>query len=551
MSTLGERTKLALEVLRQTLEPTAILDEATLESLPQNTIGVPRSCGLLSDLELELTEQYDATSLVKMLADGSVSSETLLMAFRKRATIAHQCTNCLTELVPQALDDARKCDQFLARTGKTIGPLHGLPVSVKEQISIAGRRTNMGFVSLVNNVSTEDAYIIKSLKKLGAVVFARTNQPQSLMHLETSNNIYGATVNPRNRGMTAGGSTGGEGALMAMHGTVLGIGGDIGGSIRVPAALNGVYGFYPTVGRISGEGVLVPTPGCDSISGTLGPFARSLRDIELFCNVYCSAKPWIDDASLIPGEILSPALGQPLAPGRPLRVGILADDGVVSPFPPVRYIIDQVKDRLKNSPFVELVPFEPLDHDAAWQIISANYFEDAGADIKAFCKAGNEPLLPLTEWIINQCQENMSIVAPTMQGRKAARDAFRQRYNTHWNQAGMDVLLAPVTPSTAPPLGAIPYWGYTAIWNLLQYPVIALPAASLVENRDQVDLSHEVYSPRSEREEQMLRDYSPAAAQGMPVGLQVVAKRMHEAVLFQAVSTIERALCMEKPLSHL
>ena len=91
MATLAERIKPALEVLEQTLEPTAILDEATLESLPQNTIGIPRSCGLLSDRELELTEQYDATCLVRMLAEGSVSSERLLTAFRKRATIAHQC----------------------------------------------------------------------------------------------------------------------------------------------------------------------------------------------------------------------------------------------------------------------------------------------------------------------------------------------------------------------------------------------------------------------------------------------------------------------------
>ena len=149
-------------------------------------------------------------------------------------------TNCLTELIPEAIESAKACDRFLARTGNPIGLLHGLPISVKEQISIAGHYTNVGFVSMVSNHSTEDASIVKSLKSLGAVVFARTNQPQSLMQLETSNNVYGATVNPRNRGLTAGGSTGGEGALMAMHGTPLGIGGDIGGSIRVPAALNGV-----------------------------------------------------------------------------------------------------------------------------------------------------------------------------------------------------------------------------------------------------------------------------------------------------------------------
>ena len=149
-------------------------------------------------------------------------------------------TNCLTELIPQALLDAKACDDYLSKTGKTIGPLHGLPISLKEQIAVAGRRTNVGFLAWVDNLSSEDAYIVKTLKTLGAVVFARTNQPQSLMQLETSNNIYGPTVHPKNRQLTAGGSTGGEAALMAMNGTPMGIGGDIGGSIRCPAALTGV-----------------------------------------------------------------------------------------------------------------------------------------------------------------------------------------------------------------------------------------------------------------------------------------------------------------------
>ncbi|KAK1147921.1 hypothetical protein N8T08_000437 [Aspergillus melleus] len=512
MSSLTDRTQPALEIRQNSLEATELLSMHI--ALPQNVTGVPRSCGLLSERELNITERYDATSLVRMLAEGKVTAEELLIAFRKRATIAQQCTNCLTELIPQALEDARACDDYLAGTGKPIGPLHGLPVSVKEQIAIAGRRTNAGFVAWVNNITHDDADIVKSLRKLGAVVFARTNQPQSLMHLETSNNIYGATVNPRNRMLTAGGSTGGEAALMAMHATPLGIGGDIGGSIRVPAALNGIYGFYPTIGRVSGKGAVVPSPGCDSVPGTLGPFARSLRDIELFCKAYSLAEPWIDDVSLIPGDILSPGLGSQLDSTRSLRVGILAHDGVVAPLPPVRTVLDIIKQRLGQAESLDIVPFTPFNHADAWRIITANYFEDGGADIRALMLAGNEPSMPLTDWIINQCQKNMAFVAPTMQGRKVARDLYRQRYNAHWNEAGVDVVLAPVTPSTAPPLGATPYWTYTAVWNLLQYPAIAFPATKFIKDWNTVDLSGETYTPTNEQEASMLRDYSPTAAQG-------------------------------------
>ncbi|CAG8947673.1 unnamed protein product [Penicillium salamii] len=174
MSSLAERIQPALRVRDQSLEKSAMIT-ITSAPLPQNVIGVPRSSGLMSSWELGLTENYDATALVSMLKERQVSARELLAAFRKRATIAQQCTNCLTELLPQAVEDAKACDEYLARTGKTMGPLHGLPVSVKEQISIAGRYTNVGFVSLVDNLSAEDAQIVKSLKQLGAVIFARTN----------------------------------------------------------------------------------------------------------------------------------------------------------------------------------------------------------------------------------------------------------------------------------------------------------------------------------------------------------------------------------------
>lgn len=149
-------------------------------------------------------------------------------------------TNCLTELISEAREQAKEADAYIERTGKPLGPLHGIPVSLKEQIDVAGHLTNAGFVAWIDNKREQDANLVASLKSLGAIVFARTNQPQSFMHLETSNNIYGVTVNARNRKLTGGGSSGGETTLFAFNATPLGIGGDIGGSIRGPASLNGV-----------------------------------------------------------------------------------------------------------------------------------------------------------------------------------------------------------------------------------------------------------------------------------------------------------------------
>ena len=115
---------------------------------------------------------------------------------------------------------------------------------MKEQIGISGHLTNAAFVAWIDNKTDRDAHLVASLKSLGAIVFARTTQPQSFMHLETSSNIYGETVNARNRGLSAGGSSGGEATLLALAATPLGVGGDIGGSIRGPASLNGVCSMY-------------------------------------------------------------------------------------------------------------------------------------------------------------------------------------------------------------------------------------------------------------------------------------------------------------------
>lgn len=304
-----------------------------------------------------------------------------------------------------------------------------------------------------------------------------------------------------------------------------------------------IYGFLPTPGRISDRGVVIPTPGCDSIIGTLGPFGRSIRDIELFCRAYSASCPWADDRSLVPCDILSPALGRQLQPDQPLRVGILLDDGVVSPLPPVRRVMSTVNQRLRDSVSVEVKPFKALDHAKAWEIIAANYFEDGGADIHKKCRAGSESLEPLTEWIIGQCSKSMLEVGSTLQERKEARDSFRQSYAAHWNSAEVDVLVAPVTPGTAPNLGTSKYWGYTAVWNLLSYPALALPASSLVgEINCEQDLAEEKYEPKNSKEIEVFKEYSASASAGMPVGLQVVAPRFHESMLFAAANIIECAL---------
>jgi amidase len=141
-----------------------------------------------------------------------------------------QQTNCVTELLPErALSRAATLDSYFLAHKKPIGPLHGLPISVKEMIGMKDLGLNAGYVAWWGKMATEDAHVLQILWNAGAVFHARTTQPQSMMHLETDNNLYGVTVNPYNRDVSAGGSSGGEGALIGMRGSCLGIGSDIGG----------------------------------------------------------------------------------------------------------------------------------------------------------------------------------------------------------------------------------------------------------------------------------------------------------------------------------
>ncbi|KAI7494486.1 fatty-acid amide hydrolase [Hortaea werneckii] len=240
--------------------------------------SLPQTSGVLSDLELQMTEQ-DADSILRKYL---LSDWTRLIGNLNRISDGKQLNFATEFLSNEALARADELDEYFARTGKLAGPLHGIPISIKEHLEVAGKITHAGFVSKISHVSDEDALIVKLLKDAGAVLHIRTNQPQSLMHLDCDNNITGRTLNPHNLRLTPGGSSGGEGASVGFRASVMGVGTDIGGSIRVPAAFNNCYGLRPTTLRNSNLGLYGINAGQESIRGVAGPLGQSLNDLELF-----------------------------------------------------------------------------------------------------------------------------------------------------------------------------------------------------------------------------------------------------------------------------
>lgn len=198
---------------------------------PQNVLSVPSQ--VLSAQEREITEGYTVATLLEALRRRELSAAQVADAFCHRAAVAHQLTNCLTEpLFAQAAERATWLDRYLQDTGEVLGPLHGLPISMKDTFNIKGVDTSTGLASLCFKPAAGNGALVELLSSLGAVIVAKTNVPQTMASLDSVNNVFGRTMNPANRLITAGGSSGGEGVMVAMKGCMLGIGTDIGGSIR-------------------------------------------------------------------------------------------------------------------------------------------------------------------------------------------------------------------------------------------------------------------------------------------------------------------------------
>ena len=275
----------------------------------------------------------------------------------------HLQVNCLTEICfDEALALARDLDRAFAVDGKPVGPLHGLPVSIKDHINVAGLRATLGYCSLADNLPEKDSVFVSALKDAGAIVFVKTTMPVTGMAIETVSHLFGRTTCGFNRELVAGGSSGGEGALVGMYGSPMGIGTDIAGSIRVPCAFNSLYGIRPSTRRLSYAGMTSNVRGGRTIPGAIGPMCHSIRDIELVCKVATDAQPWYKDPNVIQKEWPARPAVEPR-----LSIGVMKFDNVVMPHPPVLRAIEETVEKLKAAGH-ELIDFTPYQHQRAWDI---------------------------------------------------------------------------------------------------------------------------------------------------------------------------------------
>ena len=277
--------------------------------------------------------QLSATELAHRIARRQLSSAEVVDAHLARIEAVNPSLNAVVRvLADEARAAAVLADKRLA-AGETVGPLHGVPFTVKENIDMAGLPTTWGVPALAQAVVPADAPVVERMRAAGAIPIGRINLPDMALRAHTFSSLHGLTRNPWNPARTAGGSSGGEASALASGMSPIGLGNDLGGSLRNPANACGIASIRPTAGRVPDAGYV---PAEDhflavQLMNVQGPMARRVADVRLGLRVLMGAHP------RDPWSIDAPFDGPPLA--GPIRVAVLSEPPGGSTDPKVAAIV--------------------------------------------------------------------------------------------------------------------------------------------------------------------------------------------------------------------
>ncbi len=500
-----------------------------------------------------------AIELSGMLARREISSEELVRAHVDRIITLDGRVSAFVELLRGlALQEAKKTDDARAR-GETLGPLAGLPVSVKENLDMVGRASTLGIIARKGKLAQRDAAIVLALRRAGAIIVGRTNVPQLLLSHETRNPVFGVTNNPHSAKHTPGGSSGGEAAAIASGFSTLGVGTDIGGSIRVPAHFCGIAGLKPTLDRWSNRGSNGALVGQEVVRSQTGPMARTVSDLAFFFGAIDPLAMAVDDPLVAPVPVRDLAR----IDVRKLRVGFFVDDGLIKPSLSVQHAIHQSVKALEGAG-VEVVPFvAPAIRDAVGCYLAA-LASDGGktafrqlegttiestleplrraAALSPTVRAGLcRALMALGQervaWVLSLGGEKA--IDELWQITKRARD-YRLLLIEAMQKLGVSAILCPAHATAALPHGKggqfLLAGSYSMLFNLVQFPAGVVPVGRVLESEARRDPTG-----TDDRFERIAREVDSQSA-GLPIGVQLAAPPFHDEEVLALMLTLERAL---------
>ncbi len=504
-------------------------------------------------MELHL---LSATELRDRLQRGEITSLQIVEALiARRRQVDPRVRAFVVELDDLARARALQCDAE-RKAGTARGLLHGLPVTIKENIDVQGLDSTMGLAHRRGKPAATDAVTVRVLREQGAILLGKTNVPQLLLAQETENAVWGITHNPWNLGRSPGGSSGGEAAAIASGQSALGIGTDIGGSIRIPAHFCGIAGLKPTVDRWSNRGSATGIPGQELVRAQMGPMARTVADLDLLMRAVDPQLACLGDPAVPP----MPYAGMDQVDLHGLRVGLFVDDGFLAANPALQRAVRRAGEVLTEAG-VSVVEFTPPEPELMYTWL-AGISADGGATLERSLASDQVvrqlkdtvriarmpgPVKAMVSKLLGARGERRLAKLFAVLGQKPVADFWaltdrrtqlRRREFDTWNDLGLDAVICPPHSMPAMPLGTSGdltlSLSYAFRYVMLNFPAGVVPVTRVREDE-------EVRAKAGDRLERRAAE-SEKGATGLPVGVQVVARPYREDRVLALMAAIEQGV---------
>uniref|UniRef100_A0A915P933 Amidase domain-containing protein n=1 Tax=Meloidogyne floridensis TaxID=298350 RepID=A0A915P933_9BILA len=521
--------------------------------------------------EREKIRGMSLTELQKALQNEELTATQTLYAFAYYALEVNDKINCIAEFLIESFDEAKKLDKEFEKKEKP--PLFGLPFSVKANFFIKGYDCCIGNARLLDNPRTKDCTFITLLRQLGAVPFCYTNVPQTLLSFACSNPVYGTTKNPYNALRTPGGSSGGEAALLAARGTAFATGGDVGGSLRIPAHFCGVTTLKPCQARFQIQQAFCGLPGIGRLGLGTGVFAHTAEELTFLLSHILGN---VEYHKLVPESIPLPLNLQKMEEferrweAKQLRIGYNFNDGFIKPVPACARVVERCVEILRSSG-QEMVYFPIPEPEKAASLLFKNIACDGGAFLKkTFSENPVDKYLkrfafmlkiPLCiRWLLAFifdifCPQLAILMRAYVRTPNDVRqsqeqlDEYVQKFTEQWLASNLDLLIVPAFAFPAIPYDACSDLAAavfeTGLYNMLDYPVGCLPVDKVTSEDDKALADETQWATDWNPILKRIR-YAAANSVGLPVNIQIVGLPFEDEKCLALMRILEKKLMNTK-----
>lgn len=452
-----------------------------------------------------------AVEMARQIRDKNISPIELAEVHLAKIKELNPRLNAFVQVDTERVRLEARRSQAELTSDRALGPLHGVPISIKSSINVTGMNCESGTRLRAGKVAKQDAPLVARLRKAGAVVLGITNTPELLMAWETDNLLYGRTNSPWDLDRTPGGSSGGESAAIASGMSAGGVGSDGGGSIRVPAHFCGICGLKPTPGRIPATGHFPPSGGPFALLGVVGPMARTVADLKLLFEVMQG--PDEGDACAAPVPVCWPSVDEV----KHFKIGYFEDDGRTPVAPEIRQAVRAAAEGLRRAGF-HVEPFRPAGLNEARTLWKKFFVKVGGMVIDPMFTGRKPDQSPILQQFLELSAAEPELTGDTLLEAWVRRDSLRAEFLAQMRN--YPILLCP--PAAIPAFRhgerswkidgkAVHYldaWSYTEWFNLLGNPAAVVP------------VSH--------------------SSEGLPIGVQIVGRPWEEEKVLAVALEVEK-----------